>query len=70
MAPYTEEDSGEKRRQTTKTKQKSLNMTHMKDILPPLLKYNVIVTEFTNHRRKEQIYHPQDGAKIKISRRK
>lgn len=42
----------------------------MKDILPPHLKYNVIVTEFTNHWRKEQIYHPQDGAKIKISRRK
>lgn len=37
-------------------------MTHMKDISPPHLKYNVIITEFTNHPSKGQIYYPQDGA--------
>lgn len=34
-------------------------MTYMKDILPPHLKYNVIITDFTNHWRKGQIYYPQ-----------
>lgn len=37
-------------------------MTHMEDILPPHLKHNVIITEFTNHGRKGRIYYPQDGA--------
>lgn len=36
-----------KKKKTTKSKQKPLNMTHTKDILPPHLKYNVIITEFT-----------------------
>lgn len=53
---------GEKIKKPTKTKQKSLNMAHMKDISPPHLKHNVIITEFTNHPRKGQIYYPQDGA--------
>lgn len=68
MAVYMEEDLGEKNpKQTNQTRKKkekkSLNMTHTKDILPPHLKYNVIITELTSRGRKGRIYYPQRGAK-------
>lgn len=60
MTLYTEEDLGKKpNNKQNQTKTQSLNMTYMKDILPPRFKYNIIVTEFTNHWRRGQVYYPQ-----------
>lgn len=45
-------------------------MTPTKDMLPPHLKHNVIITEFTNHGRKGRIYYPQDGASRGLQKNK